>query len=796
MRLLYYLSKTQAATAKLGVLFSIILLFVVVACQTKGPKIKDVNTGMLLEKVPDSVDFTFHVKPILSDRCFKCHGPDKNALQGGLSLHTAAGAYMALGKAKDRQAVVPFKPEASELVVRIHSTDPITQKPPPESNLSLSDYEKEVLEKWIAQGGNYQEHWAFSPPTAEKVPNLNSSWGANEIDAFVYKKLLEKGLEPSEAASKEVLLRRVFLDLTGLPPSPETVKAFVSNTDPNTYDKIVDSLLSTADYAEHMASEWLAISRYADTHGYQDDFERTMWPWRDWVIHAFKENMPYNTFVTYQLAGDLLPNPTKEQILATGFNRNHKITFEGGVIPEEYRVEYVEDRANTFGTAFLGMTMECARCHDHKYDPISQKNHFELFSFFNNLDEKGLVSDRNEVPAPTMRITPEDQKGVLAFLNLQERQKMPDNNGIDKGMEIMVMQDMPNARKTFILNRGAYDQPTTEVFPNTPEKILPFPEHFPKNRLGLSQWLFAEEHPLTARVAVNRIWQRFFGQGLVASSYDFGNQGSLPTHPELLDFMALKFKDGGWDLHKIMRFIVQSDTYKQNSAVSEKALQLDPENKWLARAPRLRLSAESIRDQALAISGLLVRKIGGPSVKPYQPEGLWKETTGGGGGSTANYVPDTGASLYRKSMYTFWKRTVPPPSMLTFDASNRDLCSVKSQQTNTPLQALVLLNDPQIIEASRVLAEKATEKETKVADQLAYIYLAATGQFTTEKVAEQLLALYHDMEQQVLEEGVLPEAYLGIGEKERSFKEKDTAFTALSLTAHTILNLDLTITRS
>ena len=287
-----------------------------------------------------------------------------------------------------------------------------------------------------------------------------------------------------------------------------------------------------------------------------------------------------------------------------------------------------------------------------------------------------------------------------------------------------------------------------------------------------------------------------FGQGLVASSYDFGNQGSLPTHPELLDFMALKFKDGGWDLHKIMRFIVQSDTYKQNSAVSEKALQLDPENKWLARAPRLRLSAESIRDQALAISGLLVRKIGGPSVKPYQPEGLWKETTGGGGGSTANYVPDTGASLYRKSMYTFWKRTVPPPSMLTFDASNRDLCSVKSQQTNTPLQALVLLNDPQIIEASRVLAEKATKKETKVAAQLAYIYLAATGQFTTEKVAEQLLALYHDMEQQVLEEGVLPEAYLGIGEKERSFKEKDTAFTALSLTAHTILNLDLTITRS
>ncbi len=403
----------------------------------------------------------------------------------------------------------------------------------------------------------------------------------------------------------------------------------------------MDSLLKTDDYAEHMTAEWLSISRYADTHGYQDDFERTMWPWRDWVIHAFKENMPYDTFVTYQLAGDQLPNPTKEQILATGFNRNHKITFEGGVIPEEYRVEYVEDRTNTFGTAFLGMTMECARCHDHKYDPISQKNHFELFSFFNNLDEKGLVSDRNEVPAPTMRITPEDQKGVLAFLSAQESRAM----NAQKEMEIMVMQDMPSPRKTYILNRGAYDQPTTEVFPNTPEKILPFPEDFPKNRLGLSQWLFEEEHPLTARVAVNRIWQRFFGEGLVSSSYDFGNQGALPTHPDLLDFMALKFKEEGWDLHKIMRFIVQSDTYKQSSAVSEEALQLDPENKWLARAPRLRLSAESIRDQALAISGLLVRKMGGPSVKPYQPDGLWKETTGGGGGSTANYVQDNGASL-------------------------------------------------------------------------------------------------------------------------------------------------------
>ena len=792
MRLLYFLKKYSAAYLQMGGLFPILLLLLVLSCQKNGPRIKDSEVRMLQESVPDSIDFTFHVKPILSDRCFKCHGPDKNALQGGLSLHTAAGAYMSLGKAKDRQAVVPFKPKESELIARIHSSDPNIKMPPPESNLSLSNYEKEVLEKWISQGGNYQEHWAFTPPTPKKAPPISPEWGANEIDGFVMKKLKEKGLEPSKPAPKEVLLRRVFLDLTGIPPSPEAINTFVSDQDPKAYDKIIDSLLKTDDYAEHMTAEWLSISRYADSHGYQDDFERTMWPWRDWVIHAFKENMPYNNFVTYQLAGDQLPDPTKEQILATGFNRNHKITFEGGVIPEEYRVEYVEDRTNTFGTAFLGITMECARCHDHKYDPISQKNHFELFSFFNKLDEKGLVSDRNEVPAPTMRITPEDKKGVLAFLSAQEDGSMTNQ----KEIEIMVMQDMPIPRKTYILNRGAYDQPTTEVFPNTPEKILPFPEDLPKNRLGLSQWLFEEEHPLTARVAVNRIWQRFFGEGLVSSSYDFGNQGALPTHPDLLDFMALKFKDEGWDLHKIIRFIVQSDTYKQSSAISEEALQLDPENKWLARAPRLRLSAESIRDQALAISGLLVRKIGGPSVKPYQPEGLWKETTGGGGGSTANYVQDNGEALYRKSMYTFWKRTVPPPSMLTFDASNRDLCSVKSQQTNTPLQALVLLNDPQIIEASRVLAEKASRKKENIAEQLAYMYLAATGQFATDKVAAQLLDLYHDMELQVQKEGVIPETYLSIGEKAATINEKDTALTALSLTAHTILNLDLTITRS
>lgn len=784
-----FLAKHKAS----GAVCLAFLLFVLLwACKNNSPAPSYTSLSVGAQKVPDSIDFTFHVKPILSDRCFTCHGPDKNAIEGGLSLHTAAGAYQALGQAADHAAIVPFHTEKSSLVERIYSTDAAVQMPPPESNLSLENYEKEILKKWIAQGAVYKEHWAFIKPEKQEVPKIQSDWGSNEIDAFVLKKMREKGLSPSEPADRATLARRMYLDLTGLPPSPEEMEKFVQDTHPKAYENLIESLFKTDDYAEHMTAEWLSIARYADTHGYQDDFERTMWPWRDWVIYAFKKNMPYDQFVTYQLAGDQLPEPTKEQLLATGFNRNHKITFEGGVIPEEYRVEYVEDRTNTFGTAFLGLTMECARCHDHKYDPISQKNHFELFSFFNNLDEKGLVSDRNEVPAPRMKVTEQDIEGVLSFIN---------NRGVSgmapkKEMELMVMRDMEQARPTFILNRGAYDQPSEQVFPGTPEKILPFPEEFPKNRLGLSKWLFHKDHPLTARVAVNRIWQRFFGNGLVASSEDFGNQGSLPTHPELLDFLAIKYREEGWNTNQLISYILQSDTYKQSSKMTPELLEIDPENKWLARATRMRLSAETIRDQALAISGLLVKEVGGPSVKPYQPEGLWKETTGGGGGSTANYVIGSGEDLYRKSIYTFWKRTVPPPSMLTFDASNRDLCQVKTAQTNTPLQALVLLNDPQMIEASRQLAWKASRKNEDLVHQLNYMYLSATGREANEKTIGLLKNLYQDMLAQVQSDAVNTEAYLSIGQKQLEDLAPTEEFSALSLTAHTILNLDQTITRS
>lgn len=783
---------SKCLTRSLSGLYSLLVfipVLVVYGCNTGVQTSETTANNDINGRIPDKIDFTFHVKPILSDRCFKCHGPDKNAIEGGLSLNTAEDAYMALGKNKDHYAIVPGDVKKSELVNRLYTTDESLMMPPPESNLTVTKYEKEILKKWIEQGAEYKEHWAFIAPEKPIVPKTsNTTWAQNEIDRFVLSQLEQKGLEPNEKATKEKLLRRVFFDLTGLPPSVEQINNFVHNDSPYAYEEIIDSLLNTVDYAEHMSAEWMDIARYADTHGYQDDFERIMWPWRDWVIHAFKENMPYDQFVTYQLAGDLMPNANAEQVLATGFNRNHKITFEGGVIPEEYRIEYVEDRAVTFGTAFLGLTFECARCHDHKYDPISQKNHFELFSFFNNIDELGLTpGGAGKIPKPYMTITEKEKNGVLSFVQLQKSTM--------KEVPVMVMNEMEEVRPSYILNRGVYDQPTTQVYPNTPESILPYPEEYPKNRLGLAKWLFHKDNPLTARVTVNRYWQRMFGTGLVASSFDFGNQGSLPTHPELLDFLAIKLKEEGWDTRKILKYMALSATYQQSTKVTKDLQELDPENRLLARAPRLRLTAELIRDQALKISGLLNPEVGGPSVKPYQPAGIWEATTGGGGGSTATYITSTGKDLYRKSLYTFWKRTVPPPSMMTFDAASRDLCTVKRQETNTPLQALVLLNDPQIIEASRLIAKNAIDRNKEIGDQIKYIFKLATSRTPDEEELSMLNNYYNSMLQKVDEEGIDPQDYLSIGDFEIDSSYSKKQLAALALTAHTILNLDETITR-
>ena len=690
-------------------------------------------------KVPDNVDYIFDVKPILSDRCYLCHGPDEGTREAGLRLDIKENAYAAIGKELDRHAIIPGDTINSQMVYRINNPDVEKRMPPLTSNLSLTDYERKVLTKWIQQGAVWKDHWAFVPPVKSDIPKVsNSELVANEIDNFILKTLEQKGLKPSEKASKEKLIRRVSFDLTGLPPSIDALDSFLNDKSSDAYEKVVDKLLASTAYGEHMSANWLDIARYADTHGYQDDLERVMWPWRDWVISAFNRNLPYNDFIEWQLAGDLLPDASLEQILATGFNRNHKITQEGGVIDEEYRVEYVLDRANTTSKALLGLTMECAQCHDHKYDPISQREYYSFYGFFNHVDEKGLIG-YDEIPEPNITITQKEIDEALSFVN------MPDSI---KEAKPMVMRDNKAQRKTYILNRGAYDAPTDEVQLAAPEMVAPFEGRYERNRLGLVKWLFSEENSLTARVAVNRMWQQIFGVGIVASSADFGNQGALPSHPELLDWLAITFREEGWDMKKMMKRMVLSNTYQQTSKTNEKLLELDPNNSYLARNSRDKLTAEMIRDNALSVSGLLVEKVGGPSVKPYQPPGIWEETTSGQG--LTKYFVDSGGNQYRRSLYTFWKRTVPPPAMMTFDAAGRDLCTVERQKTSTPLQALVMLNDPVLIEAAQVMAlNTLKEGEAKTDEErIVHIFRKLTSRTPDPEEKEKLLTFLKNAEQE------------------------------------------------
>ncbi len=768
--------------------YLIFLICSLFACQSEVDNQKTTSTiSIKQQQIPDKIDFNFHVKPILSDRCFKCHGPDKNAVEGDLSLATKEDAFIALGKDKNRYAIIPHQADSSALVHRIFTENADDIMPPPESNLKLEKHEKEILKKWIEQGAEWKEHWSLIPPEKTAIPAIqNESWAKNELDYFVLAKLEANQLRPNQMVKPTKLLRRLSFDLTGLPPTIEELNIFLADDSPNAYEKQVDRLLASPAYAEHRAVQWLDIARYADSHGYQDDLERIAWPWRDWVIHAYQKNMPYNQFVTWQLAGDLLPNPTLEQIVATAFNRNHKITQEGGVIPEEYRTEYVADRAQTFSTAFLGLTMECARCHDHKYDPLSQKNYFQLFSFFNNVPENGQIQPYGAIPKPFIKLTKKEIDGVLSFVNnLDTMAEIP----------LMVMEEMAKPRQAHILNRGAYDQPTEAVFPNTPEAVLAFDKKYPTNRKGLADWLFAKENPLTARVAVNRLWQQLFGVGIVSSSDDFGNQGALPTHPELLDFLAVKFREEGWNEKAMLKYIVLSATYQQSAKTTPELLEIDPENQLLARASRLRLSAEMIRDHALTISGLLSKEVGGPSVKPYQPDGLWAETIGGGGGSLAKYNQDEGYKLYRRSIYTFWKRTVPPPSMMTFDATTRDLCTVKRQRTSTPLQALVLMNDPQIIEASRILAQNAVTKGTTSAERITTIFQWATSRKPTTDEMETLTDYLAEEIQYFQAAPEKADEYLAIGAYQIEYTIEKPEMAAYAMVASAIFNLDESISR-
>ena len=935
-----------------------------------------------------TVDFSRDIYPILSDRCFACHGPDAEARKADLRLDQEA-FLNELSSDGDR-LITPGNALTSLLIQRILSEDPDDQMPPPSSFLHLSTQEKQRLQAWVDSGATWGKHWAFEKIHKPAIPVVTHPQSTHPIDAFIDTSLEQQGIPKTQEATKARLLRRVHLDLTGLPPSLDTQDRFLSSTNPMAYEQLVDELLASEHYGERMAMEWLDVSRYADTYGYQSDRFNHLWPWRDWVIKAFNQNLPYDTFILHQMAGDLIETPTQDSILATAFHRNHRQTNEGGSVDEEFRVEYNADRLKTTALAFMGLTIECARCHDHKYDPISQQDYYRLFAFFNNTDESGLYSHFTDaIPSPThflYQSMKEEQShrgarqkvaalveegvtlrrdareafqawwqasevslnmampspvGQFDFENREEKgypnlaladhhatlgdqpeviespggkalrfdgensvsiTKVADFNrsqpfsmslslmipemrdrlivlhhskaGSDAGSrgyellleeghasfalihfwpgnaikvrtlatlptqqwlhlgwsydgssqaegiafyldgqplevevmrdnlfrditygdgtplqlaarfrgrgfrggaieqltiydrclsapemmaltrgqtltgpepdsepsegwfdywlthhhppheawqqrlqqareaeshqveslrEIMVMGEIPGGRPTHILIRGQYDQPGQQVSAGTPKSILPFPEHLPPNRLGLARWLIDPEHPLTARVVVNRFWQMCFGQGLVVTPEDFGSQGAQPSHPELLDWLAAWFIEQGWDVKRLMKLIVTSEAYRRDSSPTAEALEMDPHNTWLARGPRLRLMAEMIRDQALSAAGILSPKLGGPSVKPYQPAGVWKEVSG------STYQADKAEGRHRRSLYTYWKRTAPPPAMLTFDATTREDCVARRSATNTPLQALVLLNDPQFVEAARMLAQRMLE---------------------------------------------------------------------------------------
>lgn len=769
---------------KIFYVFAIIsgLIFLIESCGNND------SSQIASAKIPDSVSYNFDIRPIFSDKCFACHGPDANKREAGLRLDIADSAFNALKEHPGAHALVAGKPEFSQAYLRIITKDSTQLMPPVASNLRLTSYEIQLIEKWIKQGAKYEKHWAFVPPKKSPLPKVeNDNWPKNEIDYFILAEIERRNLKVSEEADKERLLKRISFDLTGLPPTIEMMDAFLADNSKDAYEKMVDKLMAAPQYGEKMSLHWLDLARYADSHGYQDDGYRTQWPWRDWVIHAFNKNIHYDEFVTWQLAGDLLPDSSKEHLLATGFNRNHKITEEGGVIPEEYRTMYVTDRTDLFGKGLLGITLECAHCHDHKYDPFSMKEYYNVFAFFNNVREVGIESviggPETYAKKPLMEITNEDAKTVLNFIN------KPDTNKLI----VSIMGDLDTVRKTHILIRGNYDSPGDEVQPGTPESILKFSDDYPKNRLGLSKWLFDKNNPLAARVYVNILWQEFFGRGIVKTSGDFGMQGELPTHPALLDWLAVDFREHSWDIKRLVKQMLMSATYRQSAIVTKEALATDPENIYLARGARYRIHAEFIRDVVLSSSGLLNGEIGGPSVKPYQPAGLWEGATSGRG-LLSVYKQDEGKELYRRGMYTLIKRTVPPPSMAIFDASNRDMCEVKRLRTNTPLQALVMMNDPTVLEASRVLAGKLLIEKTEVKDKITKAFRLIVSRKPTEKEVEVLTNYFNKEFNQIDEANA--NKILKIGDSPLPADEDKKKMAALMRVVSTIYNLEEAITKS
>ena len=811
--------------------------------------------------LPERVDYNFHVKPILSDRCYACHGPDAAARQAELRLDTEEGLLRSVLSGGE-PPVVPGSRKRSPLFRRVSSGDTEFRMPPPASNLSLSEREVAILGKWIAQGAEVRPHWSFVAPTKPALPGaVRPHWPRNEVDHFILRRLEQERLAPSGAADRATLLRRVTLDLTGLPPTIEDLEAFLRDRSEQAYERVVDRLLASPRYGERWAWDWLDAARYADTNGYQGDPVRTMWPWRDWVIEAINANMPYDRFTIEQLGGDLLDAPDVDQVMATGFNRNHMYNGEGGRIPEETRVENVFDRVETVGTVWMGLTLTCARCHDHKYDPLSQREYYSLFDFFNQTSETGSgyngkvppvidVSDaesrsrleelEQRVGAASLRVesqeaaifphepgeTPGDSpraSGLLGehvdalrlapaersgyYLDLLLRDLAPEYPAYEAALTelrqtnrarstqreqstlVMVMDQLEERRETFVLASGAYDRPTDPVKAAVPSFLPPLLGTDSPDRLALARWLVSEEHPLTARVTVNRFWQAFFGQGLVKTVEDFGVQGELPSHPELLDYLAVDFMESGWDVKALHRKIVTSATYRQSSVLRPELAERDPENRLLARGARQRLPAWMIRDQALALGGLLVDSLGGPPVFPYQPEGVWSEATFG----QSVYAQDSGSALHRRSIYTFWRRIVGPTTL--FDNANRQVCTVRSVRTNTPLHALATLNDITYVEAARFMAERILSAGGSDAERIRRAFRLATSREPDPEEAQILLGRLDALRSDFAADPEAARAILAIGDKPRQSDLDPVEHAAHAALASLLLNLDETITR-
>ena len=800
------------------------------------------------------VSFDRDVRPILSNHCWKCHGPDAKERKAGLRLDQQESATKPAESGKT--AVIPYKPAVSELLRRMLSSDSNEQMPPSSENKPLSADQKDVLKRWIEQGATFEQHWSFRTVTRPTLPAVkNQAWPKTPIDHFILARLEDERRSPSPEADRETLIRRVTLDLTGLPPNIAEIDDYLSDGDANAYEKVVDRLLKSPHYGERMALDWLDASRFADTNGYHIDNGRDMTRWRKWVIDAFNRNLPFDQFTIQQLAGDLLPEPTDpaaafEQKLASGFHRNHMINFEGGAFPKEYHNAYIVDRVNTTATVWLGLTVACSQCHDHKYDPLTQREFYQLYAFFHNVAENGLDGRKGNAE-PLLKFPTEDQQKQLTELTdnvskLEARLKIAKDDetkalktdldrlrkqqtDLDQLVPTsMVMRELDQPRETFVLVRGQYDKPGDKVEAEVPAVLPRLPDGAPRNRLGLALWLTHPSHPLTSRVTVNRFWQSYFGTGLVKTSEDFGSQGELPSHPELLDWLASEFvgirnSEAGrrneepglqaataWDVKHLQRLIVTSATYRQSSkrsgsqsAVSNTKLHIshadDPENRLLTRGPRHRLPAEGIRDLALSVSGLLQHKIGGPSVSPYQPAGLWEELMARADGknwTAQEYSQSHGADLYRRTMYTFWKRTCPPAQLATFDAPDRETCTVRRARTNTPLQALVLMNDPTYVEASRKLAERILlEGGTTLDEQITFAFRLTTARKPTPRELAVLRRVFEQQSARFQADSSAATKLLAVGESSRHEKFAAHEIAAWAAVANVLLSLDEVVTK-